>query len=100
MTPSPLSSLGELMNKTKPEWVKLIESYEKASGETVEAGLFATIDTIVEKQIKATKREVLERVRKYWHHAGEWHNAECDFILFDHGNCSCDNQKIKKELEE
>ena len=66
------------MTKTKkPEWIKLIESYEKATGETVEAGLFATIDTIVEEQIKATKREVLGRVGKeLW----EWFHGEMELV--------------------
>lgn len=45
------------------------------------------------------KEEVLKKFRGYWYYAGEWHNAECPFILHDEGVCNCDIKKNRGILE-
>ena len=40
-----------------------------------------------------------EKYKKFWYYAGEWHDAECDFVLEDQGVCNCDTKKNRKFLE-
>ena len=42
----------------------------------------------------------LETFKDYWFYAGEWHNANCPFIRYDQGVCTCDHDEIKKKIEE
>ena len=39
------------------------------------------------------------KMRDYWFHAGQWHNAECDFLRYDYGVCNCKNSVIKKKIK-
>jgi len=43
---------------------------------------------------------IREEIKKYWFYAGEWHDAECSFILHDAGVCNCHCGENRKELEE
>ena len=43
---------------------------------------------------------IREELKKYWFYAGEWHDAECSFILHDAGVCNCHCGENRKELEE
>ena len=40
-----------------------------------------------------------EQMRKYWYHAGHWHNAECNFLISDAGVCNCDVDKNRKDVK-
>lgn len=43
---------------------------------------------------------ILDAVKKCWFYAGEWHEAECSFILHDQGVCNCNHNDIKKQLKQ
>ena len=45
-----------------------------------------------------TLQNEIEQLGKFWYHAGEWHNAGCDFVCIDAGVCNCNLKKNKKEL--
>jgi len=42
---------------------------------------------------------MIEKYKKFWYHAGEFHDEGCPFILEDCGVCNCDTKKNKKSIE-
>ena len=47
-----------------------------------------------------TKSSIKKRFENYWYYAGQWHNAECYFILHDQGVCNCKPRKNSMYLNE
>jgi len=52
------------------------------------------MNTTKEKRVKSW-----EIFKKYWYHSGNWHNAECSFLLNDNGVCNCNYKKNRDILK-
>jgi hypothetical protein len=44
--------------------------------------------------------EIKEEIKKYWYHAGEWHDAECWFVISDESVCNCNLKKNKFKIKD
>ena len=42
----------------------------------------------------------LDELSKYWYHAGRWHDAHCNFVMYDEGMCECDYGANKQAIEQ
>jgi len=56
------------------------------------------IDTLLHSDREAVREEAKEVFKNYWYHAGQWHNAECYFLVSDEGVCNCEHGKIRQEI--
>lgn len=43
--------------------------------------------------------EVLNVMKHYWYHAGDWHVSSCVFLMSDSGVCNCQVNNIRIELK-
>lgn len=43
-------------------------------------------------------KKIKNLFKKYWYYAGQWHNAECDFIQVDASPCNCNTYKNNLEI--
>lgn len=50
----------------------------------------------LEKLSQATqeaRKETMIKCKDYWYYAGNWHLAECSYILYDQGVCNCPSSR-------
>jgi hypothetical protein len=46
------------------------------------------------------KRKIKVVFQKFWYYCGQWHDAECDFIMDNAGCCNCKFAKNIREINE
>ncbi len=44
--------------------------------------------------------EIINIFKDYWFYGGEWHDAECDFILYDWAVCNCNHRKNLNKIKD
>ena len=72
----------------KQEYQQLMNKKIYGSEQEVEDTFYRFIEKLLKQQEK--------RLRKYWYHAGMWHDAECPFLSHDDGVCNCKGREAYK----
>ena len=90
------------MTNPKEQEIERIKAHLRSVGHVFfdekEESLISEFAGLLHSDREAVREEAKEVFKNYWYHAGQWHNAECYFLVSDEGVCNCEHGKIRQEI--